>query len=238
MKSIVRNRLAIVCAVAMLTFTANARAAHIATIDGVYDLAGGNNGTPQYDSPTLQFHNTSVYDFLNATLTLQVYTPGSINFGITQSRNIGTILHGVVTTYTWSDGYPSAGSPGNLFSYDYDDSTTHGTSQVNVGNFKVTFTATVNNPSNPSDPNNGLAIFSVFSPDVNASGGFVGWEGLDPNGLNETSFDAHNTTPNGVLAFIDFGVPTPEPASITLLGIGIAGMAGYGWRRKRQQAKV
>jgi hypothetical protein len=30
----------------------------------------------------------------------------------------------------------------------------------------------------------------------------------------------------------------PEPASFTLLGIGIAGMAGYAWRRRKQQAKI
>jgi len=30
--------------------------------------------------------------------------------------------------------------------------------------------------------------------------------------------------------------PVPEPASMTLLGIGVAGIMGYGWRRRRQVA--
>jgi hypothetical protein len=40
-------------------------------------------------------------------------------------------------------------------------------------------------------------------------------------------------------SFSTYASPSaPEPTTITLLGIGIAGMAGYAWRRKRQQAKV
>jgi hypothetical protein len=30
--------------------------------------------------------------------------------------------------------------------------------------------------------------------------------------------------------------PIPEPSSVALAGLGLAALAGYGWRRRRQQA--
>jgi hypothetical protein len=196
--------------------------AHIATISGAYD-------DPVYDTPSLVFHNTSAFSFTNVVLTLHGYQAGSLTFGLTQSRNLADIAPGD-TIFSWLESGPS----GNLFHYDYDDQFGGGgpcpPNPVNsglcndVGNFDVTFTAMWN----------GQPIFSVFSPHVNATGGFVGWEGIAPDGLSENPlYDVHNGSLTGVLAFIDIGVPPslPEPGTLALLTASLAGL-GFGLRRK------
>jgi hypothetical protein len=87
-----------------------------------------------------------------------------------------------------------------------------------------------------------FASVSVFS---DGSGGFADrlQEALDnnPTKITETQGPVQvgtiKTFADGKVQdtiFVDSGVEgVPEPATFTLLGIGIACMAGYGWRRRR-----
>ena len=223
-----------------LGLAASAHATLVATISGQY-------GFPSGDTPNLFIHNSTGFDFTNVQIKAQAYngsnallaagtdidksdnSGGALPFHLTQIKNLPTILAGSDLTYSVLDG-PAACGPGfsnmgDLFATDYDD--TYGCSaSARPGNVKFTFTALWN-----GDP-----IFAVFSPDVNATGGFLGFLGLDQTGNAESIFDAGGATAGtgqfGTLAQIFVGTPIPEPGTLALFGVAI-GALGFSQRRRK-----
>jgi hypothetical protein len=60
--------------------------------------------------------------------------------------------------------------------------------------------------------------------------------GLTPGTYTWTWGSAANGTADSLEVFIPSASATPEPASLTLLGLGSLGLLGYGWRRRKVAA--
>ncbi len=132
--------------------------------------------------------------------------------------------------------YPNCNAPGDTDSAGHCVDGGGAAWYAQTGNFSVTFTAEVSGGAY-----NGQAVYSVFSPTTNATGGFVGWEGVDQAGYSENPlYDDHTGSLTGTLAYINLGtVPTPEPNHIPVLSIMFAGLglAGFALRRKTASNK-
>ena len=206
---------------------AQAGPTQIASISGAYDLC-------YYDTPCLVFHNTTAFDFTNVQMVLKGYGTGTLNNGITQTVTLSDMTANSDTNVIWNGSTIAK----NLFAYDYDDEWGyHGPCPFSnpidaglcaqVGNFSVTFTAMWN----------GQPIYSVFSPTTNASGGFVGWEGIDPAGWSENpTYDVHTGSLTGVLAYIYEGTPptgVPEPGAFGMFGLGMLMLGLFAGLRRR-----
>ncbi len=224
----------------------------VATISGCYDCA-------VYDTPTLVINNNTGGSMNNATLVLTGYQ--GLNNGQTLTILLGDLPPGS-TTLNWGSlpGVSGSTTPFNLSAYDYDDEFGGTSYAINdptcggsgcvagggpywyaqTGNFNVTFTALISGGTY-----DGQNVYSVFSPHVNATGSFVGWEGLDESGYSESSYDVHSGVITGELADIFLGqapappttgaVPEPSTWAMMLLGFGAIGFAMRHRRRALPQ---
>src|ERR1035437_4317034 len=187
---------------ALVALSPAAHATTVAPISGAYDDLG-------FDTPDLAFNVPTGLTIQNAQMVLHGYQNGTLNHGISQTVSLGTLGTGT-TPYIWSGSF----TPGNLTAKDYDDEYV-GTSHILpsgppccaaggapayfalVGNFDVTFKGNVF-----GNGYTGQLVSSYFSPTFNYTGGFVGWEGLDPSGYSESTYDLHNGVATGTLAQI------------------------------------
>lgn len=223
----------------------NPAGAGVIVYSGLDVGAGSANPRPNSNAAAASFDTAAGALGTNTLYTFESTALGSfstVNLGggvsMTSATNTGSVVNAPVGTPDQLYGYNTTAGGSHFVSLLAGSLTFNFTpgiegfgsyiSGVQLDSETITFfdgsTETVNVP-NPGLGNGGIAF--VGFTDAGQSIASVTLNFNVPSGGDIVGIDDVRVLRGGDT------VVTPEPASLTLLGLGVAGLAGYGWRRRK-----